>query len=108
MFYFVHNAEKEVIIAPQEFQGSFIGTQAQLVIQPKFEQIIQYMKENDIKLGFEITPDYVDLYKHFFEVEEVMVEEEREDVTFDDDNNKIKEVVKELVGTSRYIVVNFL
>jgi hypothetical protein len=107
MFYFVHNADKEVIIPPQEFKGGFIGTRAQLVLQSKCEDVVQYMKDNKIKLGFAITPDCKEQYEHFFELEERTVTEEREDVTFDEDGKEVVEIVKEEVKQGEYIVVNY-
>jgi len=107
MYYFVHNAEKEVIIPPQEFKGGFIGTQAQLVIQPKCEDVVQYMKDNKIQLDFTVTSDQKEQYKNFFELKERTVTEEREEVTFDEDGKEIIGIVKEEVGTGEYVVVNY-
>ena len=108
MFYFVHNAEKEVIIAPQEFQGSFIGTQAQLVIQPKCEQIIQYMKDNEIKLGFVVNSDCKEQYENFFELKEETMTEEYEDMILDK-QGEVVEILKKKreIGTGRYVVLNY-
>jgi hypothetical protein len=108
MFYFVHNKDKEVIIPPQEFNGSFIGTQAQLVIKSKCEEVVQYMKDNDIQLGFVVNADCKEQYENFFELKEETMTEEIDNIDYDEEGNEVITKQQQEVGTGRYIVVNFL
>ncbi|MCB1712437.1 MAG: hypothetical protein KDH96_08155 [Candidatus Riesia sp.] len=70
ILYLIHNGE-EVVVAPQPFLGNSVSTAHTVTFRMSMSDIVDYMKQNNVKPEFQITPDMDEkLYVDHFVIED--------------------------------------
>lgn len=95
ILYLIHNGE-EVVVAPQPFLGNSVSTAHTVTFRMSMNDMIDYMKQNNVKPEFKITPDMDEkLYVDHFVIEEEFLSTGQ----FDSDGVEFKTLIgKKAVG----------